>query len=169
MINTITFFRIMYEKAILKHGIFVKEGLLDTKKINSNKKAENRKSWVWGPNFRFWFFIFLHEKQPFPNEQVLQIYRVIIIFLEKVNANNVFDNQSFWMQSFANLPESLEVFFVAWFTIIHPICFVLFKDNRGPVFFYIWISVSELQGNIEDVTKAIFFKFLMNYLQVTHL
>ena len=40
-------------------------------------------------------------------------YRVSIIFLYKVNANNFFDNQSFWMQFFANSSESSKVFIVA--------------------------------------------------------
>ena len=78
-----------------------------------------------------------------------------INFLYKVNANNFFDNQYFWMQFFANSSESSKVFIVAWFTIIHSIAFVLFKDNRAPGFFYMnfckWITRQHLRchhGNI---------------------
>ena len=60
------------------------------------------------------------------------------------------------MQFFANSPESSKVFIFAWFTIIHSIAFVLFKDNRAPGFFYNmnfckWITRQHLRchhGNI---------------------
>ena len=66
-----------------------------------------------------------------------------------------FGNQSFWMQFFANSSESSKVFIFAWFTIIHSIAFVLFKDNQAPGFFYMnfckWITRQHLRchhGNI---------------------
>ena len=59
------------------------------------------------------------------------------------------------MQFFANSSESFKVFIVAWFTILHLIAFVLFKDNRGPGFsdmnFCKWITRQHLRchhGNI---------------------
>ena len=59
------------------------------------------------------------------------------------------------MQFFANSSESTKIFIVAWFTIIHSIGFVLFKDSRGlgflDIIFCVWIIRQHLRchhGNI---------------------
>ena len=59
------------------------------------------------------------------------------------------------MKFVANLSQSSKVFIVAWFTIIHSIAYVLFKDNRGPQFLEMnvckWITRQHLRcqhGNI---------------------
>ena len=58
-----------------------------------------------------------------------------IIFLEKVNANNFFDNQYFWMQFFAYSSESSKILIVTWFTMLQSVALVLFKEKRAPGFF----------------------------------
>ena len=63
------------------------------------------------------------------------VYRVILYFVPKVNANNFFDYQYFLMQLFANSSErSTHSLFFVRFTIVQLTGFVLFKEIRGPSF-----------------------------------
>ena len=59
------------------------------------------------------------------------------------------------MHFFADSSESSKILIITWFTILHSIGFAIFKDNRGPGFFYMnfckWITRQHLRcrhGNI---------------------